>query len=121
MKLAVVFTSLIAAVSAVTVTDVPASEFTLTTSTSCSGSRVEAGIASGKYVALPQASAAANQGGCGSFVFFLNQVDTSVSYTATLVDFTDDNVLLVSPVSMEEAAGDADTFTATYVVSPLVG
>ncbi|KAI3621309.1 hypothetical protein WG66_014466 [Moniliophthora roreri] len=119
MKLIVFVASLIAGASAAV--NVPASSATITPPTDVHRN-VAPAFERGNYVALPRAPAEANQGGCGSFVFFINDANPSVGLTGILVDFTDDDVLLLGPSLYEEASlGVEGGFSANYNVSPLVG
>ncbi|CAK5267560.1 unnamed protein product, partial [Mycena citricolor] len=96
-----------------------------TTSLPCLGAGVPANrvnivknvLANGNYVVVPGLPLA----NCGSAVFYLNQVDSSTSYTAYAVGVSPDSTLGLGPAAWAESAGGATSFNAVWVVSPTNG
>jgi hypothetical protein len=120
MKFFVVLASL-ASLALASKQNIPASEFTLTKSSKCSGAAIDKAIASGRYAAVNQAGASELGGGCGSGVIIMNQDSSNIHYyDSIIVDIVDDNVLLLGPKTYAEASEGNGDFKAYYQVAPPV-
>ncbi|KAJ7601168.1 hypothetical protein C8J56DRAFT_1020074 [Mycena floridula] len=75
--------------------------------------KAQAAIASGNYAAVAQADVE-----CGSFVFWLNKADSSVSYISIVVDVVPEGSFGLNAAQYDSVSAGEYYFDAIYVVSP---